>query len=320
MLASGMSYRAIHLKTGRNYKTIVRECRKVLGEVSKRLAVAQAATMGVGRSMLGLMGGPVGLIATVGLTALSFVEFGDKAKGGMDKAANATEQAAMRIRNATRNLLPSDIGTLNFDALQEQTAQVEAQLKSARDNLEQYQRSFDAGAISAQWVDGQKEKVAALEGALSKLKGEMDGVRFASDTAGESYSKNLERQAVLVGKVTEEQRLLAMVTAGYIKLSEPDLKIAIERAKRIDAVSASLKGSTGELKEQANAYQALYDRLYPAEAALAVRAAAARMFSGPSTRRAVSIPHTAPRHRCGLRCLVAGLTVVSATQRTRGRA
>jgi len=34
MLASGMSYRAIHLKTGRNYKTIVRECRKVLGEVS----------------------------------------------------------------------------------------------------------------------------------------------------------------------------------------------------------------------------------------------------------------------------------------------
>ncbi|WP_417786769.1 tape measure protein [Stutzerimonas xanthomarina] len=233
----------------------------------KRLAVAQAATMGVGRSMLGLMGGPVGLIATVGLTALSFVEFGDKAKGGMDKAANATEQAAMRIRNATRNLLPSDIGTLNFDALQEQTAQVEAQLKSARDNLEQYQRSFDAGAISAQWVDGQKEKVAALEGALSKLKGEMDGVRFASDTAGESYSKNLERQAVLVGKVTEEQRLLAMVTAGYIKLSEPDLKIAIERAKRIDAVSASLKGSTGELKEQANAYQALYDRLYPAEAA-----------------------------------------------------
>lgn len=233
----------------------------------KRLAVAQAATMGVGRSMLGLMGGPVGLIATVGLTALSFVEFGDKAKGGMDKAANATEQAAMRIRNATRNLLPSDIGTLSFDALQEQTAQVEAQLKSARDKLEQYQRSFDAGAISAQWVDGQKEKVAALEGALSKLKGEMDGVRFASDTAGESYANNLERQAVLVGKVTEEQRLRAMVEAGYIKLSEKDLALAIERAKRIDAVTASLKGSTSGVNEQANAYQALYDRLYPAEAA-----------------------------------------------------
>lgn len=233
----------------------------------KRLAVAQAATMGVGRSMLGLMGGPVGLIATVGLTALSFVEFGDKAKGGMDKAANATEQAAMRIRNATRNLLPSDIGTLSFDALQAEVVQVETELKSARDELERFQRNFDAGNISEQWLDKPRDKVAALEGALVKLKAEMDGVRFASDTAGQSYSKNLERQAVLVGKVTEEQRLLAMVQAGYIKLSQEDLALAIERAKRIDAVSASLKGSTGELKEQANAYQALYDRLYPAEAA-----------------------------------------------------
>ncbi len=233
----------------------------------KRLAVAQAATMGVGRSMLGLMGGPVGLIATVGLTALSFVEFGDKAKGGMDKAANATEQAAMRIRNATRNLLPGDIGTLSYDALQEQVAKVESQLASARGELERLQAGFDAGNISEQWLDKPREKVAALEGALSKLKGEMDGVRFASDTAGESYSKNLERQAVLVGKVTEEQRLRAMVEAGYIKLSEKDLALAIERAKRIDAVTASLKGSTSGVNEQANAYQALYDRLYPAEAA-----------------------------------------------------
>ncbi len=233
----------------------------------KRLAVAQAATMGVGRSMLGLMGGPVGLIATVGLTALSFVEFGDKAKGGMDKAANATEQAAMRIRNATRNLLPGDIGTLSYDALQEQVANVESQLASARGELERLQAGFDAGNISEQWLDKPREKVAALEGALSKLKGEMDGVRFASDTAGESYANNLERQAVLVGKVTEEQRLRAMVEAGYIKLSEKDLALAIERAKRIDAVTASLKGSTSGVNEQANAYQALYDRLYPAEAA-----------------------------------------------------
>ena len=233
----------------------------------KRLAVAQAATMGVGRTMLGLMGGPVGLIATVGLTALSFVEFGDKAKGGMDKAANATEQAAMRIRNATRNLLPGDIGTLSYDALQEQVAKVESQLASARGELERLQAGFDAGNISEQWLDKPREKVAALEGALSKLKGEMDGVRFASDTAGESYANNLERQAVLVGKVTEEERLRAMVKAGYIKLSKEALETAIENARQVDAVNATLRSSKTELNEQANAYQALYDRLYPAEAA-----------------------------------------------------
>jgi len=233
----------------------------------KRLAVAQAATMGVGRSMLGLMGGPIGLIATVGLTAISFVEFGDKAKGGMDKAANATEQAAMRIRNATRNLLPGDIGTLSYDALQQQAEQVERQLNVARKELEGLQASFDAGNISEQWLDKPRERVSALEGALAKLKGEMEGVRFASDKAGESYANNLERQAVLVGKATEEERLRAMVAAGHIKLSEKDLELAIERAKTIDAVTASLKGSTSGVNEQANAYQALYDRLYPAEAA-----------------------------------------------------
>lgn len=233
----------------------------------KRLAVAQAATMGVGRSMLGLMGGPIGLIATVGLTALSFVEFGDKAKGGMDKAANATEQAAMRIRNATRNLLPGDIGTLSYDVLQQQAEQVERQLNVARKELEGLQASFDAGNISEQWLDKPRERVSALEGALTKLKGEMEGVRFASDKAGESYANNLERQAVLVGKATEEERLRAMVAAGHIKLSEKDLELAIERAKTIDAVTASLKGSTSGVNEQANAYQALYDRLYPAEAA-----------------------------------------------------
>lgn len=233
----------------------------------KRLAAAQAATVGVGRGMLGLLGGPVGLIATIGLTALAFVDFGDKAKGGMDKAANASEQAAMRIRNATRNLLPDNIGALSFEKLQEQTVAVEAQLQSARLELERLQRNFDAGNISEQWLDKPREKVQALEGALIKLKGEMDGVRFASDTAGESYAKNLERQATLVGKVTDEQRLLAMVEAGYIKLSEQDLAISLERARRIDAVTASLKGSTGGLKEQENAYKALYDRLYPAEAA-----------------------------------------------------
>ncbi|MCW8158968.1 DUF4214 domain-containing protein [Stutzerimonas stutzeri] len=233
----------------------------------KRLAAAQAATMSVGRSMLGLMGGTIGLIATVGLTALSFVEFGDKAKGGMDKAANATEQAAMRIRNATRNLLPGDVGTLGFDQLQEEVGRVEQHLGSAREELERLQRNFDAGNISEQWLDKPREKVAALEGALAKLNSEMNGIRFASDTAGESYSKNLERQAVLVGKVTEEQRLLAMVQAGYIKLSEKDLALAIERAKRIDAVSASLKSNNEGIKQQENAYKALYDRLYPAEAA-----------------------------------------------------
>lgn len=222
----------------------------------KRLAAAQAATMSVGRSMLGLLGGPVGLIATVGLTALAFVDFGDKAKGGMDKAADASEQAAMRIRNATRNLLPDNVGTLGFEDLQEQVVQVETQLQSARNELERLQRNFDAGNISEQWLDKPREKVQALEGALIKLKGEMDGVRFASDTAGESYAKNLERQAVLVGKVTEEQRLLAMVEAGYIKLSEQDLAISLERARSIDAVTASLKGSTGGLKEQENAYKA----------------------------------------------------------------
>ena len=215
-----------------------------LAAAQKASSVATAAAVGAGSRVLGLMGGPVGIALTVGAAALSFLDFGDKAKTGMGAAANATEQAATRIRNATRNMLPGNLETLPYGDIQAKLGDVGGQLEKAKRELDGFQKSFDAGSISEQWLAEPRERVAALEGAYQKLKSEADGARFASDKAGSTYIESLGRQAALVGKVTEVEKLRANVQAGFIKLSATDLQAAEEKAAAIDRSNESMRAGS----------------------------------------------------------------------------
>ena len=220
-----------------------------LAAAQKASSVATAAAVGAGSRILGLMGGPVGIALTVGAAALSFLDFGDKAKTGMGTAASATEQAATRIRNATRNMLPGNLETLPYGDIQAKLGDVGGQLDKAKKELDGFQKSFDAGSISKQWLTEPAEKVAALEGAYQKLKSEADGARFASDKAGSTYVESLGRQAALVGKVTEVEKLRANVQAGFIKLSATDLKAAELKAAAIDKSNESMRAGSQLEKE-----------------------------------------------------------------------
>jgi hypothetical protein len=220
-----------------------------LAAAQKASSVATAAAVGAGSRILGLMGGPVGIALTVGAAALSFLDFGDKAKTGMGTAASATEQAATRIRNATRNMLPGNLETLPYGDIQAKLGDVGGQLDKAKKELDGFQKSFDAGSISKQWLTEPTEKVAALEGAYQKLKSEADGARFASDKAGSTYVESLGRQAALVGKVTEVEKLRANVQAGFIKLSATDLQAAELKAAAIDRGNESMRAGSQLEKE-----------------------------------------------------------------------
>lgn len=70
---------------------------------SRRLAIAQAATAGVGRTLLGVLGGPVGLLATIGLTAASFFTM-DGASGRAKIATDALTGSAQDASTAFGNL------------------------------------------------------------------------------------------------------------------------------------------------------------------------------------------------------------------------
>ncbi|MGO3578778.1 MAG: DUF4214 domain-containing protein [Pseudomonas helleri] len=220
-----------------------------LAAAQKASSVATAAAVGAGSRILGLMGGPVGIALTVGAAALSFLDFGDKAKTGMGTAASATEQAATRIRNATRNMLPGNLESLPYADIQARLVDVGGQLDKAKKELDRFQKSFDSGSISKQWLTEPQERVAALEGAYQKLQEQANGARFASDKAGSTYVESLSRQAALVGKVTEVEKLRANVQAGFIKLSAADLQAAELKAAAIDRSNESMRAGSQLEKE-----------------------------------------------------------------------
>ncbi|BBV97898.1 DUF4214 domain-containing protein [Pseudomonas monteilii] len=222
-----------------------------LAAAQKAASLSSIAAAGAGSRLLGLMGGPWGIALTVGAAALSFLDFGEKAKTGMGNAASATEQAATRIRNATRNMLPGNLDSLSYGDIQAKLGEVGSQLEKAKKELEGFQKSFDSGAISKQWLAEPRERVAALEGAYQKLQEQASGARFASDKAGESYLKNLTQQAVLAGKLTEVEKLRASVQAGLIKLSPEDLAEAEKKAAIADRETAALRAGNAAGKDSA---------------------------------------------------------------------
>ena len=220
-----------------------------LAAAQKAASLSSVAAAGAGSRLLGLLGGPWGIALTVGATALSFLDFGDKAKTGMGTAASATEQAATRIRNATRNMLPGNLESLPYADIQARLADVGGQLDKAKKELDGFQKSFDAGSISKQWLTEPKERVAALEAAYQKLQEQANGARFSSDKAGSTYVESLGRQAALVGKVTEVEKLRANVQAGFIKLSDADLQAAELKAAAIDKANESMRAGSQLEKE-----------------------------------------------------------------------
>lgn len=71
---------------------------------------------------------------------------------------------------------------------------------------------------------------------------ELNSSRLASDKEGSTYLKNLEKQAVVAGKLTEVEKLRAQIAAGAVKFSPDDEKKALAAAEAIDKANKALKG------------------------------------------------------------------------------
>ena len=108
-------------------------------------------------------------------------------------------------------------------------------------------------------TDAMRENTAAVR--------ENNLANVETDEAGNKYLAQLQRQADFAGKLTEVQRVNIAIEKGYAGvLSETDKALALKNAALIDQANAT-KSVTKATNDSANAYQALYDRLYPAEAA-----------------------------------------------------
>ncbi|MFV7440174.1 phage tail tape measure protein [Pseudomonas vlassakiae] len=246
-----------------NQQTVAKEALAVANTQVNATQIAATASMGawfsastaMGASMLALRNaasgvlrmaaGWPGLILTVGALALSFIDFGDKAEEGAGKAANAFEDASTRIRQASRSMLPENLSTQTYDQLQERLKGLQAELKETEQLQERFQKGVDdkSDVPFESSLDASKEKADALKLAIQSVQKELNSSRLASDKEGNTYLKNLEKQAVVAGKLTEVEKLRAQIAAGAVKFSPDDEKKALAAAEAIDKANKALKES-----------------------------------------------------------------------------
>ncbi|MBF8765330.1 phage tail tape measure protein [Pseudomonas putida] len=246
-----------------NQQTVAKEALAVANTQVNATQIAATASMGawfsastaMGASMLALRNaasgvlrmaaGWPGLILTVGALALSFIDFGDKAEEGAGKAANAFEDASTRIRQASRSMLPENLSTQSYDQLQDRLKGLQAELKETEKLQDRFQKGVDdkSDVPFETSLDASKEKADALRLAIQSVQKELNSSRLASDKEGSTYLKNLEKQAVVAGKLTEVEKLRAQIAAGAVKFSPDDEKKALNAAAAIDKANKALKES-----------------------------------------------------------------------------
>lgn len=209
------------------------------------LGAAIVSLRTAGSALLRMAAGWPGLIITMGALAYSFIDFGDKAEEGAGKAANAFEDASTRIRQASRSMLPENLGTQSYDQLQDRLKGLQAELKETEKLQEQFQKGVDdkSDVPFEASLDASKEKADALRLAIQSVQKELNSSRLASDKEGGTYLKNLEKQAIVAGKLTEVEKLRAQIAAGSVKFSPDDEKKALAAAEAIDKANKALKES-----------------------------------------------------------------------------
>ncbi len=229
---------------------------------STALGAGLNALRTAGAGILRIAAGWPRLIISLGIVALSFVDFGDKAESNAGRAANAFEDASTRIRQAARTMIPEDLSGLSYDQLKQQLAGLQDQLKDAEALQERFQKGVDDNTDIpfGPSLDEAKEKAESLRLAIQKTQRELDGARFASDKAGASYLDNLQKQSVVAGKLTEVEKLRAQINAGILKLSPDDEKRALAYAAAVDKANASTKSQKDLLKDSAKGLKQAEER------------------------------------------------------------
>lgn len=231
---------------------------------SVTLTGAMSGLFAVAGRIVGFLGGPVGIIATLALTALAFIDFGDDAEKGMDKAAQATESAAARVRVATRNILSDmnlgNVKTATFDQLAKGAETLEEQLTQAEKHAAQLQAAADSDVplpgFDAAAVDQAQEKVKSLTAALNQLKAEQNDDRFKSQKWAKEYLDNLRKQSLEIADATDrEKALLDMRLRGVDATSEAGKQI-LAQAEANDKAAAAKEAATKAEQEAAKATKA----------------------------------------------------------------
>lgn len=195
---------------------------------SSLLMRALTTVTAVGSRLLAFLGGPLGLIFSLGLVATAFIDFGGDAESAMNRAAAATESASVRIRNASREIVQSlrlgEVSKASFDQLGAGITSLEGQLRDAEAIRDRVQTLVDGdvpyeGSLDLPGLDTANERVRALTGAIERLKREQAGERFEGVRAGQDYLDKLQQQGERLEHLTDQEQALAFLRKNGIAQS-----------------------------------------------------------------------------------------------------
>ncbi len=190
-----------------------------------RVAVAQTAVMGVGRMMLGVLGGPIGIIALVATAAAGFVAFGNDARAaspGVEALLNTTKELT-KVQQDLRKI------QLNIE-IAKQTALYEAadsEIRALTLSLKMYKNlSEESVNIKKDKITIQREQAEAAAIAIKNLNSalrDMDDAKKPTVPDGkndapeqQSSTKGRER----IAELKDELAALKATGAERAKLKE----------------------------------------------------------------------------------------------------
>ena len=257
----------------------------------KRLAAAQSASVGMGRAVLGLAGGWVGLGVIAASVAASFFSWGDGAEEAAKKSIALREETNLLTR-AAQDLDAAQARQV-LQRMEEpyKQAQTEARNYAAQvEYLNMQLARFPGSKMVEKWrrdlveaegnLSTTNQKLAEQEAKMADLRdrineaseGRRKDVQAASeqaerqkalDKAYESQLTSLRRQVALYGDVTEAARIRYEVESGSLQgLAQKESDLIMGLAKELDArkelteqqkVQIQLLRETGQLRAASDA-------------------------------------------------------------------
>jgi len=222
---------------------------------------------------LAVLGGPVGIAISAGLVASAFFSMGGSAKAAavdvdaLTLSLNSlnTEQLAFRRQQAEEKL----------EELQEKAAEAAQSLRSVERDYAALEKMFRAGRgvdaeglknvektlieLRAGVADANQEVEKAI-GVIAKLDeaakvaaggiAKLNEAQAQTSEAAKSYLERLADRALLAGLKTQREQLDALIKAGKLVFSEPDLKRVRDYADAIDRANAAIKATDDPTPEK----------------------------------------------------------------------
>lgn len=248
---------------------------------TKRLAAAKAAYLTVGRGLLGVLGGPVGLAITAGIAATSLLAF----SGSADSAGNSTDELTGKV-----NLLTDAVKGLTANQAKQAMLELEAPLSSAQEKVKLLEDNIEGLVQEMKSIPPGAPLFAEFQDALTRARGDLDtaiGVveRFisrmnelkavaagagqaVSDSAArmsDEYTKQearLNRQIALIGKTGQAAQTRYDIEHGELsKLSDAEKKLLLGKVDELDASEKALEASKKGAKASASEAKAMETKL-----------------------------------------------------------